>query len=509
MLKPRHSQAQSPILFGPQAIVAMGAIVVLLANLCLLAVHTGRGGELTSMLVVADALAAAAIILFRQLRKTAQSLIASEARAQHIALHDSTTTLPNRLQFLGRLTETLDQSRRTGQLVAVVTVAIDDFNQVADAYGYQCADEMAIEASRRIAAVSQGSALLARVNFDTFALIHTTPDTLDTLIHQIREVAPRPYSLSAGRAVVSCSVGVSAAFREVIDAGDLLRKADIALRNGRENGHDGVAFYEPTMDQALQTRKLVETDLRAALAAGDLKVVYQPQTTPQGTIGGLEALVRWRHPIRGDVPPDYFVGLAETAGLMPALGRFVLQRAFRDAARWPHLKVAVNVSASQIARPDFHTDMNNLIAETGADPAKFEIEITEGVLLGADVQTQVNLRGLRSLGFTLALDDFGVGYSSLGYLLQHRVDKIKIDRSFVTPLGASPSADAVVGAMIKLADALNLRVLAEGVETEVQRKRLSELGCNELQGYLISRPLEADDVDRFIAAGLKPVLVAA
>ena len=499
---------QTTALFGPQAIVATGAIVVLLANLCLLAAHIGQGGQLTSMLLVVDALAAAALILFRQLRKTTQSLIASEARAQHIALHDSLTALPNRTQFLSRLTEALDHARRARGLVAVVTVAIDDFNKIVDAYGYQCADEMNVEAGRRLSGVSQGSALLARVNSDSFALIHTAPDTLDALILQIRDVIPRPYGLSAGRAVVTCSVGVAAAFREAIDADDLLRKADIALRTGRETGHDGLGFYEPAMDQALQTRKLVEADLRAALIAGQLNVVYQPQTTPQGAIGGLEALVRWRHPRRGDVPTDYFVGLAEEAGLMPTLGRFVFQRAFRDAARWPHLKIAVNVSATQITRADFLHDVTNLLAETGANASRFEIEITEGVLLGEDVQTQANLRGLRSLGFSLALDDFGVGYSSLGYLIQHRVDKIKIDRSFVTPLGSSPSADAVVGAMIKLGDALGLRVLAEGVETETQRKRLSELGCNELQGYLISKPITADEVDRFVGFAARPAMAA-
>jgi len=499
---------QTPALFGPQAIVATGAIIVLLGNLCLLAAHIGKPGELTSMLLVVDALAAAALILYRQLRKTTQSLIASEARAQHIALHDSLTALPNRTQFLSRLSEALEQSRRAQGLIAVVTVAIDDFSKVVDAYGYQCADEMIVEAGRRLNAISQGSALLARVDSDTFALIHTAADTLDTLILQIRDVIPRPYALPAGRAVVTCSVGVSAAFREQIDAHDLLRKADIALRNGRESGHDGLGFYEPAMDQALQTRKLVEADLRAALIAGQLNVVYQPQTTPQGAIGGLEALARWRHPLRGDVPPDYFVGLAEEAGLMPTLGRFVFQRAFRDAARWPHLKIAINVSATQILRADFLPDVTNMLAETGADAGRFEIEITEGVLLGEDVQTQANLRGLRSMGFSLALDDFGVGYSSLGYLIQHRVDKIKIDRSFVTPLGGSASADAVVGAMIKLGDALGLRVLAEGVETEVQRKRLAELGCNELQGYLISKPITADEVDRLLGAHARSALAA-
>jgi len=503
-----NKSRQTPALFGPQAIVAMGAIIVLLGNLCLLAAHIGRGSELTSMLVIVDALAAAAIILFRQLRKTTQSLIASEARAQHMSLHDSLTALPNRTLFLSRLAEALDASRRNGSLVAVVTVAIDDLTKIADAYGYHCADELIVEAARRIGGVSQASALLARVNSDSFALIHTAADTLDALILQVREVTPRPYALPAGRAVVTCSVGVSAAFREQIDADDLLRKADIALRNGRETGHDGLGFYEPAMDQALQTRKLVEADLRAALIAGTLSVVYQPQTTAHGAIGGLEALVRWRDPRRGEVPTDYFVGLAEEAGLMPTLGRFVFQRAFRDAARWPHLKIAVNVSATQIVRADFLGDVTNLLAEAGANAGQFEIEITEGVLLGEDIQTQANLRGLRSMGFSLALDDFGVGYSSLGYLLQHRVDKIKIDRSFVTPLGGSPSADAVVGAMIKLGDALDLRVLAEGVETEAQRKRLSELGCNELQGYLISRPIVADEVDRFIAALTRPALAA-
>ena len=461
------------------------------------------------MLVIVDALAAAAIILFRQLRKTTQSLIASEARAQHLSLHDSLTALPNRTLFLSRLAEALDHARRTGGLVAVVTVAIDDFTHIADAYGYHCADELIAEAARRLNAISQDSALLARVNADGFALIpyrRRHPRRPDPARCARSRPGPIPCRPGGPWSPVPSASAPPSANRSTPTI--CSRKADIALRNGRETGHDGLGFYEPAMDQALQTRKLVEADLRAALIAGKLSVVYQPQTTAHGAIGGLEALVRWRDPRRGDVPTDYFVGLAEEAGLMPTLGRFVFQRAFRDAARWPHLKIAVNVSATQIVRADFLADVTNLLAEAGASASQFEIEITEGVLLGEDIQTQADLRGLRNMGFSLALDDFGVGYSSLGYLLQHRVDKIKIDRSFVTPLGGSASADAVVGAMIKLGDALGLRVLAEGVETEAQRKRLSELGCNELQGYLIGRPIGADEVDRFLDNLTRPALAA-
>lgn len=485
-------------LISGSALVAIAAIVILLANLCYLALS--RAAALTPMLIVVDGLAAAAIILYRQLRQTTQSLIASEARAHHMALHDGLTNLPNRILFLDRLAQELEQLRHGDGVVAVVIVGLDQFNQTRDAFGYQCGDQLIQDAGRRLAALPDKGVLLARISAESFAFIERDAERADALVAQVRSVIAEPYALSVGTAFVSCSIGVGLAVDEPLDPDDLVCRADIALRHAREGGRNAVRFYDPSMDQALKVRKVIENELREALEGGELSMVYQPQTSAQGAIIGVEALVRWRHRERGEISPGYFVSVAEESDLIHSLGRFTLRQAFIDAQRWPGLKVAINVSASQLARQDFLDELNGVIADTGIDPGRIEIEITESVLIGDDVQTRRNLRGLRSLGFTLALDDFGKGYSSLGYLLRHRVDKIKIDRSFIAPLGGDTGADAVVGAMIKLGDALNLRVLAEGVETEAQLARLTELGCKEIQGYIFSIPAEAEVIDVLVGA---------
>ncbi|MFI4976526.1 MAG: putative bifunctional diguanylate cyclase/phosphodiesterase [Caulobacterales bacterium] len=485
-------------LVGPQALVAIASIVVLLATLCVLAVV--RSGALTTMLVVVEGLGAATIILFRQLRKTTQSLIASEARAQHLAQHDGLTGLPNRVRFLGRLGEELDRLRRVPGFVGVISVGIDQYNQVKDAFGYRCADELMEEAARRLAGLRDASAMVGRIGADEFALIETDAERLDGLVAQARELISRPFALSTESVFVTCSVGVSAVIDQPTDPDDLLRQADIALRKSREDGRSGVRLYEPAMDRALQTRKAVEADLRSALANGELTMVYQPQVGVGGVIVGVEALAQWYHRELGEIPPSYFISLAEESDLIFELGRFTIDRVLADARRWRTLKVAVNVSVRQLACPDFVSETAALLSDSGVEPSRLEVEITEGVLLGRDHQVQRSLQSLRDLGLTLALDGFGVGYSSLNYLMRHSIDKIKIDRSFVAPLGGDASVDAVVGAMLKLGDALNLRVVAEGVETEAQKNRLVQLGCKEFQGGLISAPLPAEVIDALALA---------
>ena len=362
------------------------------------------------------------------------------------------------------------------------------------------------EAARRLSGVVSAGLPLGRIGSHVFALVENDPDRVDQLVSAVQEVMQRPFALSAESATITCSIGVSAVVDEAADPDNLLRKAEIALRNAQMHGGDRVRLYELALDAALQARKVLENDLRAALAGHELTIMYQPQLNVGGAVVGVEALLRWHHRERGDVPPDYFVSLAEESDLIHDLGRYTISQVFADALQWPDLRVAFNVFASQLRRADYLSGLTTALTETGADPSRFEIEITEQALLQPDTQTQQNLHGLRNLGVTLALDDFGVGYSSLNYLLRHHVDRIKIDRSFVKPLGVDASVESVVSAMIKLGDALNLQVVAAGVETEAQRNRLVQLGCKEFQGSLLSAPLPAEVIGALVSA--KPALAA-
>ncbi|MEM9964048.1 MAG: EAL domain-containing protein, partial [Asticcacaulis sp.] len=242
----------------------------------------------------------------------------------------------------------------------------------------------------------------------------------------------------------------------------------------------------------------LEAGLREAVLSESIEVVYQPQMDHFGRIIGVEALARWSHPERGPISPAYFIPLAEECGLMNELGALIMQRAMIDSKRWPGLKVAVNVSATQLRSSRFLSRISGLLASTGVQAQSIEIEITEGVLLNDDQNTQQTLRELRQMGFSIALDDFGTGYSSLSYLNRYPVDKIKIDRSFVANLGIDPDAEAVIRAIIRLAKALNLGILAEGVETRGQRNILRQAGCPVMQGYLFSRPVDADGIDELM-----------
>jgi EAL domain-containing protein (putative c-di-GMP-specific phosphodiesterase class I) len=231
-------------------------------------------------------------------------------------------------------------------------------------------------------------------------------------------------------------------------------------------------------------------------------MVYQPQVNGHGVMIGVEALARWRHPERGEIPPAYFVPIAEECGLIVDLGMFTLRRAFEDARRWGQLKVTVNLSATQLRMRDFAQKVAELAEELSVDPRQFELDITEGFLLGDDLDTQDMLKQLRDMGFALALDDFGAGFSSLSYLKRHPINRIKIDRSFIADLGVDTEADAVVTAIVQLARALKLSVIAEGVETVEQLERLAGAGCSEVQGFLFSRPVDASEIDRLYGSRL-------
>jgi EAL domain-containing protein (putative c-di-GMP-specific phosphodiesterase class I) len=282
-----------------------------------------------------------------------------------------------------------------------------------------------------------------------------------------------------------------------------LRQADLALYRAKDTAKGQYCFFEIEMDAAVKARRALESDLRTALAQGSLHMAYQPQVNTAEGMVGVEALARWDHPVLGEVPPSVFVPIAEECGLILELGLFTLRQAFADSKRWRGLKVAVNVSAKQLRMHDFAAQVLKLVDEYGVDPRQFELEITEGILLGDDAETRDMLDRLRDAGFALVLDDFGTGYSSLSYLQHYPISKIKIDRSFIANLGAEAEGEAVIGAIVKLARALRLSVIAEGVETADQVARLAATDCVDMQGYLFGRPVSAAEIDALCAVGAR------
>lgn len=451
----------------------------------------------TPILMVVSCLVLLALYLYRRSLRMAQGMIASEARAAHLAYHDSLTGLPNRVMFFDRLGAALDQMRRGGQQIAVHCIDLDRFKEVNDTFGHHVGDQLIREVAKRMAGQCRSSDTFARLSGDEFALVqlNATARSAAALAERLGKTMAQPIKLGSVRVFAGCSIGVSLVADAEIEPPEALRQADLALYRAKETAKGGYCFYEIEMDAAMRTRRLLETDLRDALARGDVQMVYQPQVNSRGVLSGVEALARWRHPERGDIPPSYFVSIAEECGLIVELGMFTLRRAFEDSRRWGRLKVGVNISANQLRMKDFAVRVAELVEELNVDPRQFELEITEGFLLGDDPETQDMLRQLRQMGFTLALDDFGTGYSSLSYLKRYPINRIKIDRSFIANLGMDTESEAVVGAIVKLARALKLSVIAEGVETADQLQRLTGAGCSEVQGFLFSRPVGAGEID--------------
>ena len=446
-----------------------------------------------------SALTLLALLLDRRASAMAQGLVASEARATQLAYFDTLTGLPNRMRLLERLDQALEHLRRDPNATfAVLSIDLRRFKAFSDHYGHHMCDQLIREVGRRLALQVRAVDTCARIGPDEFAIVQPNAGASQAAAFASRllEVMQGAFDLDISEAFFDVSIGITVVTDGAMDAGEALRQADLALSRTRANNlGSAYGFFEIEMDAAVKTRRALEADLRAALAKGELEMVYQPQVKAKGVMTGVEALVRWRHPQRGFISPAYFVAMAEECGLIGELGLFTLARAFEDSRRWKGIKVAVNVSAIQLRTPGFVTTVSELVKKLRVDPRRFELEITESLLLGDDPDTHATLQRLRELGFSLALDDFGTGYSNLSYLKQFPISKIKIDQSFVANLGSDEAADAMVSAIIRLARALGLSVLAEGVETEDQRRRLAAAGCTEIQGYLYSQPLPAAGID--------------
>ncbi|MDO9713387.1 bifunctional diguanylate cyclase/phosphodiesterase [Paracraurococcus lichenis] len=422
----------------------------------------------------------------------------AELRIAHLAHHDALTGLPNRVLFRDRLNDALARARRN-EGFAVLYLDLDRFKEVNDTLGHPVGDALLRAVTARLQAELRETDTLARLGGDEFAVIQASldqPRDATTLARRLVEVISAPFLLDGHQMVIGTSVGISLCPTDGFDPDALLKGADMALYRAKAEGRGRWRFFEPEMDARMQLRRTLELDLRRALAMSEFEVFYQPIVNiDTRRVSGLEALLRWRHPERGLVPPDDFIPLAEEIGLILPIGEWVLAQACCDAATWPGApKVAVNLSPVQFAGRGLVEAVAAALAQSGLAPARLELEITETVLLQDTEATLATLHRLKALGVRIAMDDFGTGYSSLSYLQRFPFDKVKIDRSFTRELGNSRQSNAIVQAVTDLCAGLEMTTTAEGVETEAQLAVLRRRGCSEAQGYLFSKPKPAEEV---------------
>ncbi|MDO9714183.1 EAL domain-containing protein [Paracraurococcus lichenis] len=427
----------------------------------------------------------------------------AEARIAHIAHHDALTGLPNRVLFRERLDETLVRARRD-EGFAVLCLDLDRFKDINDTLGHPAGDALLRVVAERLKTVLRETDTLARLGGDEFAILQPNvdqPGDASPLARRLVEALSAPFDLGGHQVVIGTSVGIALAPTDGLDADLLLKAADMALYRAKAEGRGRWCFFEPEMDARMRERRLLELDLRRALVVGEFELHYQPiVAVASRRVSGLEALLRWRHPERGLVPPDAFIPLAEEIGLIVPLGEWVLAQACRDAAGWLGTpKVAVNLSPVQFASRGLVDAVATALELSGLDPARLELEITETVMLQDTQATLATLHRLKALGVRIAMDDFGTGYSSLSYLQRFPFDKVKIDRSFTSGLEQSPRSNAIVGAVTDLCLGLDMTITAEGVETEEQLQELRRKGCGEAQGYLFSKPQPAAEIPMLLA----------
>ena len=432
-------------------------------------------------------------------RGITSALASSREEAHHLALHDTLTGLPNRALLAERLEQGLAQVQRHKTMLAVMCLDLDRFKQVNDTAGHPVGDALLRAVAGRLRGCVRSCDTVARLGGDEFAIIQAPlghMDEVGTLAQRIVETLSEPYELSGQQVVIGASVGIALAPVDAADMGHLLKMADVALYRAKADGRGLFRMFEPGMDTEQQARRALESDLRRGVEMQEFELHYQPLVDLcSGQVSALEALIRWRHPERGLVSPDDFIPLAEATGLIGPIGAWVLHRACADAAGWPRdLKVAVNVSPAQFKGPGLVAAVLDALAASALAPERLELEITETAFLADTDATLAVLHKLRTTGVRIAMDDFGTGYSSLGYLRSFPFDKIKIDRCFIKDIETSVDCKAIVHAVTGLGSNLGIAITAEGVETIAQLNQLRADGCDQVQGFLFSRPVPARDV---------------
>ncbi|HEU4961363.1 MAG TPA: EAL domain-containing protein [Sphingomonas sp.] len=434
--------------------------------------------------------------------KMSAGIVEREHRITHLAFHDTLTDLPNRTFFREQLDAALARAPKRGEHVVVLCLDLDGFKGVNDTLGHPIGDALLRIVGDLLGELAP-EGTVSRLGGDEFAVILSEQPGSDrprVLAQAIVDRMHEPMRAAEHQIATGTSIGIAVGPHDGADADTLLKNADLALYRAKQDGRGVFRFFEPGLDAAARARRQLELDLREALATGQFKLNFQPiYDLAADRIGGFEALLRWTHPVRGAIPPTDFIPVAEDTGLIVAIGEWVLHEACRQASAWPaDVRVAVNVSPLQFRNSGFTSIVFQALSQSGLAPGRLEIEITESVFLeGADA-TVALLHRLRGLGVRIALDDFGTGYSSLSYLRSFPFDKIKIDRSFVTNVALDESAGAIVDAIVHLAKALNMDTTAEGVEDDHQLACLKSHGCGSIQGYLFSRPVDAEMVASLI-----------
>ena len=386
----------------------------------------------------------------------------------------------------------------------MLCIDLDRFKETNDTLGHSAGDLLIKGCADRLRAAVRETDTIARIGGDEFAIVQTAldqPEGAHRLCRRLLKSITKPYYLDGHEVLITASIGVAVANSARATPERLMQKADIALYRAKEEGRNTYRFYEPGMDDHLRQRKKMEHGLREALARDELELFYQPKLDlKEGQIFGAEALVRWRQPDRQLILPSAFIGIAEETGLILGLGEWVLLAACRQAAAWPGLAVSLNVSPVQFQHHDVVSMVRRCLAETGVQPDRIELEITEGVLMRNSEAAVATLKALKDLGVRIVMDDFGTHYSGLSYLLSFPFDKIKIDQSFVRNVRRRRGADAIVRAVVELGHSLDMRICAEGVETREQLTFLESEGCDEVQGFLVGKPVTADRFERSYAA---------
>ncbi len=426
-------------------------------------------------------------------------------RASYLSAHDALTGLPNRTLLADRLEQALATAIRSGSHVALLCLDLDHFKIVNDTLGHAAGDTVLCTMATRLRRSLRENSTLARVGGDEFVVILpevSGPLHVEKIAARLIDAVRAPVILDGQSVFVGLSVGIALGAGDTAPA-ELTKQADMALYQAKEAGRGVHRFFAPEMNERLQRRRVLENDLRQALASGEITLAYQPQIDSlSGKIIGAEALMRWTRLGEGPISPAVFIPLAEDTGVIGALGVWLLQEACREAAAWPApMSIAVNVSPVQFRLGDFTATVRAALAASGLHASRLELEVTESILLNDTEETLAIFGELREMGVRIAMDDFGTGYSSLGYLQKFRFDKIKIDKSFVAELGNNMNSAAIVRAVVGLSQALGLTINAEGVENDEQIALLRAYGCQEMQGFRYWAPMPANELRELVVPG--------
>jgi diguanylate cyclase (GGDEF)-like protein len=429
----------------------------------------------------------------------------NEAKVAFMAHHDLLTGLANRTFFTAKIEEAGARLRRRGETFAIFMLDLDRFKDVNDSLGHPAGDALLKEMAQRLKSSLRETDALARLGGDEFAILQVAEKDQRAeaiaLAVRIIDIVAQPFDLDGRKVSVGTSIGIALAPQDGIEPDELLKKADLALYRTKAGGRNGFNFFHADMTAEVDARHRLENEMREGLTRNEFEVHYQPVFDSESReIRGAEALVRWRHPEQGLMPPDRFIPLAEDTGLIVQLGAWILQHACADAVTWPdQVKLAVNLSSVQFRKGDLFDIILCALVDSGLPPERLEVEITESVLLENETNYRRVLQQLKNIGVSIVLDDFGTGYSSLGYLTTFPVDKIKIDKSFTQGLIERAECAAVIASVLTLARGLDIATTAEGVETEEQYDMLRAAGVNLVQGYLFGQPCPADAL-RFFPA---------